>query len=1092
MHVAHELDDLTGCLTRASFRRTLQEALDVAAPCCLLVLDLDYLKSINDHYGHLAGDAALRAVGAMMREHLRPGDAAGRYGGDEFTALIHGARREQGRAVAERILAAVVAHRFMPDSLSRPIRLSLSIGVAGAPDDGTGAETLFAAADARAYAAKAAGRNCVCDHTTAQTRPAPAVAPARLVGRQAEMERLRGALDSAQRGRGRFVTVEGEAGIGKTRLSEEVTALASLCGVQALRARCHEVEQTSPYHPFLDVLGPLVHAASPDALRIAAGATGGEIARLIPAVRDRLPEAAPLPPLPPEEDRQRLQQALCRFLVGLIGGPTVLVLDDLQWADEASVRVLNRLAWQLDDLPLLILGTVRAEQLPENPPIARALVDLERQGRCTRTVLQRLKAADAQALLRSASGLHELPAGLHTRLLDAAAGNPLFLLETLRLLLGESSSAPSPSLPIAPTVRAVIDARLARLDPGDREVLEAAAVLGRGFDLDLLARVPRSAGEPGAEARLWEACDRLERAQLLVTTAGDHYEFAHPLIREVAYAGSGTGRRRDLHRRAARACDALGASPAAAAEHHRLGGEPEQAFTCYCAALDEATAIHAVGPAVAAARNAIEVGNVLPAARRPAIDAQIAMLHERLGDLEEQAGDWVAALDAYQRAIRPALLPAIQARIRCKHANLLTRRGLHEEADAAYRLAAAAYGAESSPALEAAILLGRAGLEAARGDYTRAAELAHAARSHLSTLEPRDTELEADLIKLLGQVALSRGDFAEAQSWFNRGLAEATSPRWAAQFSRYLGTTARQRGDIETSRFHMESARAECERIGDQPLLATCLSELGALAAMRGRYDEARRWYEQALTLHRSMDHSHGISNCLRNLGNLAYVGGNPVQAGDYLTQSLAMEEARGDRINQCYSLISLGSVACDRGDFPAAAAYLRRAEPITAEVGEAVLRVHCLYWLAHVAIERGLSAEAAAWIEQSRRSLVRDDEEDAAYLELLTARLALVHGKPEEALRILEGLGPRIAALGIGLLLTSAAVVEAEALLRMSTPAAPEKHDRARTAAERTLTLAREHGESLKEAQALRLLALLTPAWTEAARLLSASRKSA
>ncbi|HXT35206.1 MAG TPA: diguanylate cyclase, partial [Chloroflexota bacterium] len=407
-----DLDDLTGLLSRAAFFRRMEEAMASSnlhgVPLCLLVADLDFLKSINDHYGHLAGDTALQVVAGALRAILRGDDVGGRYGGDEFVILLSGVSIEGGLAVAERLRAAAGEAAFTPPGSTASLRLSLSIGVAAYPLHGHERERVFAAADRAAYAAKEAGRN-TARVASEIIPPPPAASPlsprldqSRLVGRHDEIRRLRTGLEAACQGRGGVLIVEGEAGIGKTRLVEEVASLAGMLGMRVLHGYCHQVESELPYHPFLDALVPLIEAATPEMLQQASGLYAGELARLLPAVRQRLPECQPLGVLPPDEDRMRLQQALCHFLTGVARTPVALVLEDIHWADEASTRVLNRLAWQLKDLGMLIVCTVRIEDVPANQPVAAALANLERQGRCERIPLSPLGRAEMSTLLRAA------------------------------------------------------------------------------------------------------------------------------------------------------------------------------------------------------------------------------------------------------------------------------------------------------------------------------------------------------------------------------------------------------------------------------------------------------------------------------------------------------------------------------------------------------------------------------------------------------------------------------------------------------------------------------------------------------------------
>ena len=196
------------------------------------MIDLDYLKAFNDHYGHATGDAAFAAAARTLRDTLRVEDVVGRLGGDEFVALLHGADLEEALAAAERVRAAAAAALVSAADGALTLRLSFSIGVSCFPGDGESAAALLAAADRGSYAAKAAGRDRARHAPAGGVPPAPQAFSGRMVGRVKELAALRALLERTVAGHGGIATIEGEAGIGKSRLLEEFGSLARLLGVR--------------------------------------------------------------------------------------------------------------------------------------------------------------------------------------------------------------------------------------------------------------------------------------------------------------------------------------------------------------------------------------------------------------------------------------------------------------------------------------------------------------------------------------------------------------------------------------------------------------------------------------------------------------------------------------------------------------------------------------------------------------------------------------------------------------------------------------------------------------------------------------------
>jgi DNA-binding CsgD family transcriptional regulator len=384
-------------------------------------------------------------------------------------------------------------------------------------------------------------------------------------------------LDEAIAGRGGLVLLGGEPGIGKTRLAEEVAELAHERGAGVLWGRCYEGEGAPAFWPWIEILrATIVHEP---VTRLAAdiGFGAAELAALVPEARERLtprPSAVAEtngasvahPTLDSAETRFRLFDAVTRYLRARAGRhPHLLILDDLQWADASSLLLLQFLARNVRGMPLMVLGAYRDVEVDRGHPLAATLTALNHERGYRHVALGGLSASATAALLEKA-GPEETPSGTFTRALhDLTGGNPFFIHETLRHLeesgtLDRSSDSypnaapPLATLEIPEGVRSVVRQRMARLSGPAPDLLKAAAVIGREFDV---ATLSAAADETGLPVLL--ALDAAEGARLVAVEAsgegGLRYRFTHDVIRETLYADLARADRVRLHRRVGEALE---------------------------------------------------------------------------------------------------------------------------------------------------------------------------------------------------------------------------------------------------------------------------------------------------------------------------------------------------------------------------------------------------------------------------------------------------------------------------------------------------------------------------------------------------------
>ena len=388
-----------------------------------------------------------------------------------------------------------------------------------------------------------------------------------VVGREVETRAIADVFKRVSNGEGREVLlVSGEAGLGKTTLVADAARAAFDTGACVLFGHCEE-DLATPYQLFAEALGHFVTHAPEDQLLAHVAAHGSELARLVPALSSRIPDL----PSSKANDTDSERFLLFAAAVGLVGmasqaQPLVMVLDDLQWADKASLLLLRHLVAADQFMRVLVLGTYRDSELSRSHPLTDVLAALRRTSGVSRIELSGLDDKGVMALLEATAGhsLDDAGVDLAHAVYRETDGNPFFVREVLRHLAetgtifqdttGRWTTENSlDQMALPDSVREVIGARVGRLGEKAERVLSVAAVIGRDFDLDLLARATSTTDD-----ELLDILDAASTASLVRELADSgRYNFAHALIQHTLYEDLGPNRRARAHRRVAEALEEL-------------------------------------------------------------------------------------------------------------------------------------------------------------------------------------------------------------------------------------------------------------------------------------------------------------------------------------------------------------------------------------------------------------------------------------------------------------------------------------------------------------------------------------------------------
>lgn len=484
------------------------------------------------------------------------------------------------------------------------------------------------------------------------------VASGVFVGREPEIDLLKKTLHKALGSQGRIAIVIGEPGSGKTTLAQQITAYARLFRAQVLVGNCLEGEGSPAFWPWVQILRGWLKETPRDLVQGMLGSGGGEIADLLPQIREILPSLPQPAPLEPERARFRLFDCVATLLKNASArAPIVVLLDDLQWADRPSLKLLEFLAQEIGDARLLVLATCRDSALEPSHPVTTALAGLARQGVAERVTLAGIGEEEIARLIERMAGVApSVP--LVSAVMRKTEGNPFFVNEIVRLLVSEgklSSGADNVEVNIPQELRDVVSRRLSGLSEDCFRALGAAAVIGRAFALDVLAEV-----QGGHADTLLDVVEEAVEARVLreVTGGVDTFTFVHDIFRSYLYDRHSESRRRRVHRQIAQAFEKLYAARlephcAELAYHHCQSlpfGDADKAMEYSDKAALAATQLHAYEEAAEHYHRALKVLE----SSFPQDDDRRFQLLLALGEAQKRSGAMAESKETLLRAVTTA------------------------------------------------------------------------------------------------------------------------------------------------------------------------------------------------------------------------------------------------------------------------------------------------------------------------------------------------------------------------------------------------------------------------------------------------------
>ena len=906
--------------------------------------------------GAQAAMAPLREqVVELVRRNLRGTDVVAPIASEEVFVLLRGADRDQGYHVAGRLCSAIRNHVFSGSGATDRTRtgITASMGVASVPHHGNSFAALSGAARAAASSVSSEGGD---GSAIAGARPGDAAYRAldiaRFVGRAEEMASLRRWLDEAIAGSPHAVAVIGEPGSGRGALLRQLAPEVRLRGGSMVVARARPGNVRAPYGIWTQVLRALRRL--PDAPE----RSWQELIQLDPSVSAGSENRG--------GSKYRLLEELSEYIrLAARARPLVLVLDEMQWVDQASWDVLDHLLTQLERERIMIGLTL--SEMPAQTEIAERRRSLTRIECYHELRVSRLTRDEAKRWVESAMHRQEVGRELLAYIYRHTEGNPLAIEQLLRCMAEEGSIrhngtqwewSPPSELQLPTGVDALISRRVARLSQSARGVLTTGAVMGREFDIDVIVRAC-----DGDAARVQAAIQEAAQVEMLQPSndrGGGGQAFAHWRIADAFTAQASPDELVAAHGRVARALEGRPQSSALTAMHYDQAGLADDA---YRAGLQAAT----------------DVENVYA---------------------YETANEYL------ELAARNAQTPGALAEVRVRMAQLAITISRYDEAEELCDLAIEWFVGQGNR--DRALMLRRMRVLARK-------ELGEHAKVTLNTLNELDAEAKAldnlrertEILTLLSQVYGRIGENKKAEQLAAEcvHLAEQLNDDslLAGALNR-LANTVEPDSPLRARTFY-ERALELYQRIGDVRGQARCHSNLGIAMHMEAMYDEARKHLSISISLARAAGLADLSGTAAMNLGVMTQQMGDRERARELFSEALGLFAAVKNSELQLYALVNMANLDRETKQYESGAALYEACASLAQRIGHVDLELGAIAGEGICYLEIGnLDAARVPYTLLEQRLEQRDSWFQGRELaEALRVRMAAAEGRMEEALRIFD-----------------------------------------------------------------------------------------
>jgi len=772
-----------------------------------------------------------------------------------------------------------------------------------------------------------------------------------LVDRTEEMNALKEAVYKAVHGEGGLVFVHGEAGIGKTRLVRELGAYAQSRGVQVLYGRCPALFRMDGVPPFIlwkEVIKDYLETCTSEQLYRVIGYYPAEVAKLVPELGQKLRTISQSFPISPEQEQNRLFEAVSQFITNISQEtPLLVILDDLQWTDPSSLLLLHYLARGAQKTSLLILGAYRSTDIDDKHPLTPVLAELNRERLPQEIQLKRMSLSDISEMIKNILEQEDVPEEFCKIVYDKTRGNPFFAEEVVKSLKeegdiyleeGKWKFKEISSIEFPKSVKNIIKARFSRLEDEYQNVLTFASFVGNDFTLEAMCALTGI-----EEDKLLEIMDRLIKTGFVkhtVIRGEDICSFADIIMRDVVYEEVGPFKRKKLHGVVGTALEKVYADKVdehlgELALHFLESGDKEKALDYFLKAGKRAQNVYAHNEAVSCLQHILELleekeGNL----------EQKASIMGRLGDIKELMGETSACMECWDRSL--TLWDQLGdkksvARLHVKMAyTLWDEIGDKDKASEHHQLALEILEKEPESVELASLYEDIAHMLWRTGEPSEVLSWTQKALEIAERLG--NPEVLARCYNNLAALAVKSGELEKATRYYEQGLKidlENNLLGHAILLHYNLLQNYWNDGDFQKAFETAQKGSELAKRVGDVKSLSMMNSVLGVILSAHGEVQKGISMLEDCLALDKRTKSTTHISGVMRWLGRLYVSLGEWDKGPQYLRGALDIAKKVGEYQDYGGATSMLGDVYMEMEDYAEAEKYYNESNSINKKAGD-------------------------------------------------------------------------------------------------------------------------------------------------------------